>query len=69
MHQTEQILQLINEELSKNEVSSLINSKISSNLSSKDFERKVREIAVDIIKELYKSLWQNNSNWTNAIKK
>ena len=65
----ERIYKIINEEMSKNEISSLIASKIDSNLSSKDFEKKVREITSSVISELFKILWQRDSLWKNSIKK
>lgn len=63
------ITQIINEEMSKNEIISLINSKLDNNLSSKDFEKKVKEIASSVIGELFKILWQRDSFWKNGIKR
>ena len=37
----ENIVKIINEEMSKSEIVSLINNKIDSNMSSKDFEKKI----------------------------
>ena len=65
----QKIIQLINEELTKSEVSSLIKSKIDDNLSSKDFEKKVKEITTSVINELFKILWQRNSFWKDSVKK
>lgn len=58
---------IINEELSKDDVSSLINQKISSELSSSDFKRKIREISADVVSELFKILWQRNNTWKSAV--
>ena len=58
---------IINEELSKADVSSLINQKISSELSSSDFKRKIREISADVVSELFKILWQRNNTWKSAV--
>lgn len=63
------IYKIINEELSKNEVVSLINNKIDSNLSSKEFEKKIKEITSNVISELFKILWQKESFWKNTFKK
>lgn len=65
----EEIYRIINEEMSKNEISSLISSKIDSNMSSKEFEKKVREITSSVVSELFKILWQRDSLWKNSIKK
>ena len=69
MKSNKDIYRIINEELSKSEVSSMISSKIDANMSSKDFEKKVREISASVIDELFKILWQRNSFWKNSVKK
>lgn len=65
----EKIFQIINEEMSKSEVTSLIKSKIDSTISSKDFEKKVKEITSSVINELFKILWQRNSFWKDSVKR
>ena len=62
------ISRIINEEMSKSEITSLISSKIDSNMSSKDFEKKVKEISASVIADLFKILWQRDSFWKNNIK-
>lgn len=57
---------IIEEELSKSEVNSLIVSKIDDTLSSRDFKKKVKELAADVVSEVYKLLWQRNSFWKSA---
>lgn len=69
MKSNKDIYRIINEELSKSEINSMITSKIDSNMSSKDFEKKVREISASVIDELFKILWQRNSFWKNSVKK
>lgn len=54
--------------MTKSEVISLINNKIDSNMSSKDFEKKVKEISASVLDELFKILWQRNSFWKNGVK-
>jgi hypothetical protein len=63
------LIQIINEEMSKSDVTSLIQSKLDTHLSSKDFEKKVKEITSSVINELFKVLWQRNSFWKDTIKK
>jgi hypothetical protein len=69
MNLDRKICQIINEELSKSEVTSLIKSKIDSNLSSKEFEKKVKEITSSVISELFKILWQRNNFWKDGVKR
>ena len=65
----ERICQIINEEMNKSEISSLIQNKLDSHLSSKDFEKKVKAITSSVINELFKVLWQRNSFWKDSVKK
>ena len=67
MKSNKNIYRIINEEMTKSEITSLINSKIDSNMSSKDFEKKVKEITS--ISELFKILWQRDSFWKGNIKR
>ena len=55
--------------MTKSEITSLINSKIDSNMSSKDFEKKVKEITSSVISELFIILWQRDSFWKGNIKR
>ena len=65
----DKLYQIINEEMSKSEISSLISSKIDSNMSSKEFEKKVKEITASVMSELFKLLWQRESFWKNSVKR
>lgn len=60
---------IITEELTKTEVNNMIKSKLGTNLKSRDFESKVREIVIACISELYKSLWSKKSLWSTDLKK
>ena len=68
MNSNEKLIQIISEEMSKSEISSLIQSKIDTEMSSKEFEKKVKEISSSVLNELFKILWQRNSFWKNGIK-
>ena len=61
------IHKILQEELTKNDVNSIVNSKIDSALSSRDFKKTVKELASDVINELFKQLWQKNTLWKNAV--
>lgn len=65
----ENLIRIIEEEMSRSEISSLINSKIDSNMSSREFEAKIREIAASILSEFFKTLWQKDTLWKGSIKK
>lgn len=68
MQLNEQILRgIIEEELSKAEVSSLISTKIDDKLSSMTFKKKVKELASDVVSEVFKILWQRNSFWKSSV--
>ena len=58
--------EVIVEELSKSEISSMIASKIGDNMNSREFKRKVKELAVDVVNEIFKILWQRNTFWKSA---
>ena len=68
MDNNEKIYRILQEELSKSDVTSMINSKLSSSLNSKDFEKKVKEISSEVINNLFKILWQRNTFWKNSVK-
>lgn len=61
-----QLYNLIVEELTKSDVNSLITSKIDQNLDSREFKKKVKEIAAEIVSNLFRTLWQQNSMWKKA---
>ena len=54
------------EEITKGEISSMIASKLGDNMNSREFKRKVKEIAADVVNEIFKILWQRNSFWKSA---
>lgn len=57
---------LIAEELTKSEVNAMIRDKIDSSIDSKDFQKKVKEIAAEIVSNLFRTLWQQNNIWKRA---
>lgn len=60
------IKELVYEELSKSEVSSMIALKIDNKLSSQEFKKIVKSLATDVVSELFKILWQRNSFWKSS---
>ena len=60
------IRKVVLEELTKGEVSSMIAAKIGDNMDSREFKKKVKELASDVVNEIFKILWQRNSFWKTA---
>ena len=58
---------IIKEEISKAEVESIAKNKISSELESKEFSKKVKEITAEVIEDLFKTLWNRSSSWKGGI--
>lgn len=68
MTEREKIKNIIKEELSKSEVNAMIVSKIDDIYSSRDFEKAVKKVSSEIIRTLFRTLWQHNSVWANTVK-
>lgn len=69
MNNNDKIHLLIKEELTKTEITNIVMSKLSSELSGESFERKIKKIAAKVVEELFKTLWQKRSFWQNDIRK
>lgn len=63
-----EIREMIQEELSKQEVNSMIDSKVSEYLKDREFKKQVRNIAVDVIDDFFHEMWRKNGFWKNPIK-
>ena len=59
----------VNEELTKNDVSSIFSDRMSSTYKSREFEKAVREISAEVITDLFKTLWQRDSSWKSGVRK
>lgn len=64
----EKIRSLVNEELTKAEVNSLINNKVDSILQSNEFKRKVKAITADVLGDLYRTMYQKKAFWQSSVK-
>lgn len=64
----EKIRSLVNEELTKTEVNSLINNKVDSILQSNEFKRKVKAITADVLEDLYRTMYQKKAFWQSSVK-
>lgn len=63
------IREMINEELTKNEVRSLINQRINDYIDGREFKKKVSSIAADVIDELLTNFWQRKGFWKSMLKR
>ena len=61
------IREIINEEISKTEVESIVSNRLSSAYDSRDFKKAVREISAEVIEDLFKTLWNRSSTWKGGI--
>lgn len=62
-----QLKDMLVEELSKTEVGNMISTKIDSSYNSREFKKAVKELAGDVVNELFKILWQRNSFWKQSV--
>lgn len=62
----DKLRQIINEELTKSQVESMINSKLESSYSSKDFKKAVKDLSGEVVNEIFKLLWQRNNFWKSS---
>ena len=61
------IREIINEEINKTEVESIVSNRISSAYNSRDFKKAVKEITADVIEDLFKTLWNRSSMWKGGV--
>lgn len=61
------LMQLVTEELTRSDVDSAISRKLSSSYDSSDFKSAVRKVAADVIEDLYKTLWNRSSTWKTEL--
>ena len=51
------------EDITRSDITSAIDSKI----SSSDFKKKVKEICAEVLADMYKSMWQKKSFWKGDV--
>lgn len=61
------INEIIREEISKNDVESIVSKRISSSYDSKDFKKAVKQLTADVIEDLYRTLWNRSSTWRGGV--
>ena len=58
----------INEEITKAEIRSMIDTKVSDYIKDKEFERRVREITSDAIEKFFKMMYTKRGFWKGELK-
>lgn len=61
------IKEIINEEISKTEVESIVSNRLSSAYNSRDFKKAVKDITADVIEDLFRTLWNRSSTWKGGV--
>ncbi len=61
------IREIINEEINKTEVESIVSNRISSAYNTRDFKRAVKEVTAEVIEDLFRTLWNRSSTWKGGI--
>jgi hypothetical protein len=61
------IKEIINEEISKTEVESIVSNRLSSVYNSRDFKKAVKDITADVIEDLFRTLWNRSSTWRGGV--
>ena len=61
------ISQIINEEISKTDVESIVSNRLSSAYRSSDFKKAVKEISAEVIEDLFRTLWNRSSTWKGGV--
>lgn len=63
-----QLRKIIREELTRQEVNGMIDSKLDSYIKDRDVKREIRNIAVDILDDFFREMWRKNGFWKNPLK-
>ena len=61
------IREIINEEITKTEVESIVSNRLSSAYDSRDFKKAVKEVTADVIEDLFRTLWNRSSTWRGGV--
>ena len=64
----ETLKKIIYEELTKQEVKSLINSRLDGFMRERELKKLIRDITVDVLDDFFRELWQKKSFWKSTLK-
>jgi len=62
------IKRMLHEELSKQEVRSMIDDKLAEYLKDRELKKQIRNVAVDVIEDFFHEMWRKNGFWKSPIK-
>lgn len=62
------IRHMVLEELSKQEVRNIIDSKLNDYIKEREFKKAVRQVAADVLEDFFKEAWRKNGFWKNQLK-
>ena len=60
--------QYLNEEMTKAEVRSIVNSAISDAIKEKEFEKRVRELTSDAMEKFFRMMYNKRNFWKGELK-
>ena len=63
-----EIREAVNEELSRSDVRSMIDSRIEDYIKEKEFKKAVKELAADALEVFFREMWTKRSVWKGAVK-
>ena len=58
----------INEDVTSNEVRSIVNSKLNDFLKERDFEKRVNELSTKVLEKFIEQLFNKRLMWTSSLK-
>lgn len=65
----ETIKRIVNEELTKTQVETIVDDKIEKAYKKRDFEDRTRKIVADVLDDFFKNLWAKNNFWKSCLKR
>lgn len=58
----------LTEEITKNEIRSMIDSKVSEYIKEKEFEKRIREITTDAMEKFFRMMYNKRGFWKGELK-
>ena len=59
---------IFNKKITKNEIRSMIDSKVSEYIKEKEFEKRVREITTDAMEKFFRMMYNKRGFWKGELK-
>lgn len=60
--------QIIREELTRQDVNSVINNKLDSYIKKSDFEKEVKRIVSDVMEKFFRMMYNKRGFWKNEVR-